>query len=82
MQRERNRLIAGRRMEHQQNRDAMLLAIQAMADTGVALHNEIPVCEGAEIMQTMKVTQDLRLQSFCERVQARRPPIAARARWS
>ena len=68
MQCQRNRLLATDGMEGQQNSNAMLFVVAALAHASITLNDERIVCEGAEIVKTMQVGQDLAANFLCQRL--------------
>jgi len=54
MQRQRNRFIRVNRMKHEQYRDAVFFVIGAIADARIALHDEVGIGEGTQIVKTVQ----------------------------
>lgn len=66
MQRQRNGFITVNRMKHEQYCDAAFFVIAPLADARIALHDEVIIGEGAQIVETIQIGQNLTAQSISQ----------------
>ena len=64
MQRQGDGFIAADGVEDEQDGDATLLTVRAIADARIALHNKLCALKGTQIIQTIQQRQNLPTQSI------------------